>query len=597
MKTNAPALSQNPARNTAGRTVGSSLALLLATCLMPWAASAGEYPIMQLTPQDMDEIVASYMSAPMMPDANAAPNFPLAMSLLPYLPYTPTERNQGGCGNCWAWAGTGVMEIAHAVQNGVRDRLSVQLLNSCGTQRACCAGGGLGQVSYFYSTVNRFALPWSNPNASWRSGNGTCAAALCGNIATSPRYDMSSVTMNNISTFGVGPAQAMANIKSVLNQNRAVYFAFGLPDFNPFFTYWGNQPETAVWNSFPMSAPPGTPNPNPGWHAVLCVGYDETDPSNPYWIMVNSWGTAAGRPNGLFRVAMNLDYNASYGGFAQTFWQTLDVRFAGPIAQPEIAVSQGNTIILNGQSAPVSFGAVAVGESASTRTFTVCNIGNAPLSLGAVNAPSGWICTKQLPASLTPGQRDTFTLAMATGTSGTKTGQVSFENNDSDENPFRFPITGRVAVASPLVWVDASSACANPTGSQACPYRSACDGYGVVARGGTVRIRPGTYAMCAPALAKPALLEPSGGAVLLTAPPPDSTSARPFGLGGLRRRSDGTMAMRFTGAAGQRYQVFATTDLATWDLWKDFVALADTFDIIDETAATTPHRFFKVVTP
>jgi hypothetical protein len=43
--------------------------------------------------------------------------------------------------------------------------------------------------------------------------------------------------------------------------------------------------------------------------------------------------------------------------------------------------------------------------------------------------------------------------------------------------------------------------------------------------------------------------------------------------------------------------VFATTDLATWDLWKDFVALADTFDIIDETAATTPHRFFKVVTP
>ena len=33
-----------------------------------------------------------------------------------------------------------------------------------------------------------------------------------------------------------------------------------------------------------------------GWrgrrtYAVLCVGYNDDDPNNSYWIMLNSWGT------------------------------------------------------------------------------------------------------------------------------------------------------------------------------------------------------------------------------------------------------------------------------------------------------------------
>ena len=33
-------------------------------------------------------------------------------SLLDHISYVPAERNQGNCGNCWNWAGTGVMEVA-----------------------------------------------------------------------------------------------------------------------------------------------------------------------------------------------------------------------------------------------------------------------------------------------------------------------------------------------------------------------------------------------------------------------------------------------------------------------------------------------------
>ena len=54
-----------------------------------------------------------------------------SVSLLGHLDYSPSARNQASCGNCWVWASTGVVEIAHSVQNGVKNRLSTQFLNSC----------------------------------------------------------------------------------------------------------------------------------------------------------------------------------------------------------------------------------------------------------------------------------------------------------------------------------------------------------------------------------------------------------------------------------------------------------------------------------
>ena len=65
-----------------------------------------------------------------------------SMSLLGYIQYTPSQRNQASCGDCWVWAGTGVMEIALDVQNGIKDRLSTQFLNSCKTDKFHVAAGG-----------------------------------------------------------------------------------------------------------------------------------------------------------------------------------------------------------------------------------------------------------------------------------------------------------------------------------------------------------------------------------------------------------------------------------------------------------------------
>jgi hypothetical protein len=275
-----------------------------------------------------------------------------SLNLLSHLNYIPAERDQGSCGNCWAWAGTGALEIALDLQQGVHDRLSVQFINSCNSAINSCNGGQLTDLTGFYAE-QRYAIPWSNTNAQWQSASGTNTVS-CSAIGKVPQYGISSVGAQTISTHGLGQATAIANIKAALNQNKPIWFAFLMAtaqDWNTFYSFWNNQSESAVWSDF---------FPGQSWtsggagHAVLVVGYNEDDPIKPYWIVLNSWGTANGlRPNGLFRVSMNLDYDAADStGHPNLFWQILDVTFQtaaslpAPVlnAEPITTPSTSNTI-------------------------------------------------------------------------------------------------------------------------------------------------------------------------------------------------------------------------------------------------------------
>ena len=104
-----------------------------------------------------------------------------SMSLLGYLQYTPSERYQGSCGDCWVWAGTGVMEIALDVQNGIRDRLSTQFLSSCKTDNFCC-GAWLSDFANWYGGKG-YAIPWANSNAFFQD-----ASKVCGQDKSSARF-------------------------------------------------------------------------------------------------------------------------------------------------------------------------------------------------------------------------------------------------------------------------------------------------------------------------------------------------------------------------------------------------------------------------
>jgi Papain family cysteine protease len=297
------------------------------------------HPIMQPDPATLAQWVYDYETAELAyidPDIHPGIG---SFDLLSYIPYNATERNQASCGNCWQWACTGCVEIRHNVQDGVNDRLSIQYLNSCANSvigKACCDGGNTTNFRDFYSSTGQF-VPWSNSSAHWQDGDKSCDTS-CGSIATSPNYSISHISKQSVQTHGVGKETAINNIKNVLHQNRGMYFSFYLAtasDWTNFRSHWNNYDEGYYWN--PNFSCGHTYETNQGGgHAVLCVGYNDNDPSNRYWIMLNSWGTVSGkRPHGVFLLDMDMDYDCSYYYPPNSSWyysfnfETIDVTFSG----------------------------------------------------------------------------------------------------------------------------------------------------------------------------------------------------------------------------------------------------------------------------
>ncbi len=116
---------------------------------------------------------------------------------------------------------------------------------------------------------------------------------------------------------------------------------------------------------------------------------------------------------------------------------------------PEITVLGNGRVIADNDGSPstldgTDFGKVAVGSTPITRMFTVRNDGGGTLTLGAVTVPTGFTLVEDPSASLAPGASDTFTVQLNTATAGTYSGYISFGNNDGNENPYNFKITGIV---------------------------------------------------------------------------------------------------------------------------------------------------------
>ena len=76
------------------------------------------------------------------------------------------------------------------------------------------------------------------------------------------------------------------------------------------------------------------------------------------------------------------------------------------------------------------------------KTFTVKNLGTGVLNLSNLTLPTGFSSVGNLPATVAAGASANLLLQVDTTAAGNKTGTLQFVNDDSDENPFDFPISG-----------------------------------------------------------------------------------------------------------------------------------------------------------
>jgi len=156
-------------------------------------------------------------------------------------------------------------------------------------------------------------IPWTNGGAHFQDGGRNCASGTTvdpGDITNTPYYSYPSshtMTAQTISTFSEIQTTAINNIKNILQQQKGVWYAFYLANFTTGFrNFWNGQNETVIWDPDTQCGWNYGTGADPGGHAVTIVGYndDAASTDDHYWIVLNSWGSSTGRPNGLFRMKM-----------------------------------------------------------------------------------------------------------------------------------------------------------------------------------------------------------------------------------------------------------------------------------------------------
>lgn len=406
----------------------------------------GTHTIMYFTKDQLDEIQDAINTAPKF----SAPRQRLlaksfspstgSVNLLPYLPYIPSQRDQGNCGNCWVWASTGALEVEHNVNNGIRDRLSIQYLNSkyqYNTGIYACLGGDMEKFTTWYNT-DKSPIPWTNTNASYGDYNpkaGGATAVPFSSIATSPSYSLNSLTNTTVSTFGVGNSTAIANIKAALDSNHTVVNLYYLPSagWNDFSEFWNSGTNTSMFDtSFYNGQEIG------GGHAVLIVGYNTTDPVNPYWLVLNSWGATTNRTDGTYRHNMSMNYDAvayeSGETYQQNQFQILTSDFTGTPAMPTVSsvspgsgpVAGGNTVTITG----IGFTGATEVTFGSTAATSFTKVTTADDSQITAIAPAGTAGTVNITVTNPSG-----TSAISTADQYTYTAAQNPANGDSAVSP------------------------------------------------------------------------------------------------------------------------------------------------------------------
>jgi hypothetical protein len=179
-----------------------------------------------------------------------------------------------------------------------------------------------------------------------------------------------------------------------------------------------------------------------------------------------TWNTFLGGSSGDYGYGLAVDGSgnvyvtghsrATWGSPVRAYTNRADA-FAAKLASdfaPEIDVQGNGTSITNGDTTPstaddTDFGSITLGGTPVTHTFTISNSGTADLNLTgspAVTVTTTHFSVTTLPSSpVINNSTTTFDITFNPSAVGNFTDTVNIANNDSDENPYTFVISGTSA--------------------------------------------------------------------------------------------------------------------------------------------------------
>jgi hypothetical protein len=201
----------------------------------------------------------------------------------------PAVRNQGSCGSCWAFSTVGALECAVKIQDALEVDLSEQWLVSCNQEGWGCDGGYVAHDYHMWK-----ADPCGETGAVFEADFPYAASELPCECPYPHEYFIESWAY-------IGTPEGVpdvAAIKQAILDHGPV--SVGVYVNDAFQAYTGG-----IFNGCEDS---------PTNHAVVLVGWDDTQGTNGVWYLRNSWGPGWGEGG-----YMRIEYGCSVVGEAASY--------------------------------------------------------------------------------------------------------------------------------------------------------------------------------------------------------------------------------------------------------------------------------------
>ncbi len=134
-------------------------------------------------------------------------------------------------------------------------------------------------------------------------------------------------------------------------------------------------------------------------------------------------------------------------------------------AMPEINIQGNSVTIVDGDTTPIvgddtNFGSADIAGGTIVKTFTIQNLGTATLNIGTITIgganAADFTVTSAPSATVAAGASTTFQVTFDPSAVGTRNATISIVNDDSNENPYDFAITGN-GFATPSIVLSSSN--------------------------------------------------------------------------------------------------------------------------------------------